>query len=706
MDGNNCTRKAGGSNESPQDGLPQDSGNVHSREREHDQYFALEQALKWLREDNDTSRFAGLALLKSLLDKHTEFHHAKILEKIEEKFPLDFIDRLLKSSVSDLQTDDEAKKRIDIAVSVLHSLICSSQAPTKRYATQMFIRIDLLLSLLPSSSAFARRQTLDILLRLAVDQSGTKALWQSQLFENLINLTLDDLQAKSLLKYIYVTATADDYGKVEERTDETISKLISIASNPGRVYHLFDVVTVLLSREKQPSTLSGALDEKSRKQQESSKAQDDGPHWLNPLTEMLHKTVLYRSKDVPNSVEACLQVGPLATVLLSSYSQAFPPLLFCSTKKEDRLTFISSILIEIRSVLPSMQESIYKADHSILAAQLTASYDVLFNFLRYLIDSLDPVDETMEGAVIPALRDPSNLLRLRRDISEVISLTIEHLRERFDASIAGVKGLHPDSRVRDPSALTSRTPLSLPLEDPTAMERDPLTLAEIRTLAFWVREDENAALRKEAAGLMDLFVYLYRGAYNDLDASASGKDDGFETNSSASRSQDYRTVINLALEGILEIPEGVQTFLSEKGAWQSLTIPIKSAAASSEESRTAAAAAAARVLTLVAEAEVTGPTREEWMDLIPVAASLAKTAAASKKTRLQESVVVVELVISTGQLALTLFERAPSGVRRRCKQSVVELKAAFQALVGKGTVRKEELVEDLGDILQGLDNMV
>ena len=694
--------KAGDSNESPQDGSPQGGqygGTVRSRNRKHDPDIALEQALKWLREDNDTSRFAGLALLKSLLDKHTEFHDVKSLEKIEETSPLSFIDRLLKSSASDLQTNDEAKNRVDIAVSVLHSLICSSHAPAKSYATQMLTRTDLLLSLLPRSSTYAQSQIVDILLRLAVDQSLSKALWQSQFFENLTNLALDNLRAKSLLKYIYVTATAEDYSKVVERTNETISKIVPIASSPDQVYHLFDIVTVLLSREKQPTTLSGALDQKSRKQQESSKAQDDGPHWLNPLTEMLQKTVLYHSRDVPNSVGACLQVGPLTTVLLSTYSQAFPPLLFCSTKKEDRLTFINNVLIEVRSVLPSMQESTYKADRSVLSAQLTASYDILFNFLRYLIDSLDPSDNTIGEAIIPALRDPSNLLRLRRDISEVISLTIEHLRERFDASIAGAKGLHPESRARDPSA-SSQTPLSLPLEDPRAMERDPLTLAEIRTLAFWVREDENDALRKEAAGLMDLFVYLYSSEANkDMDASASAKDE-FGRNSTASRSQDYKMAINLAFEGILEIPEGVEMFLSEE-AWEALTAHIKSASGSSEMSQTAAAAAAARVLTLIAESEVTGPTKEEWMDLIRVATSIAKTAAS--KTRLQDS--MVELVIATGQLALTLWERAPPGVRRRWKRSARELKAAIQVLVEKKntTVRKDEFVEDLGDILHGLD---
>ena len=109
--------------------------------------------------------------------------------------------------------------------------------------------------------------------------------------------------------------------------------------------------------------------------------------------------------------------------------------------------------------------------------------------------SLDDEDEDDDDRHHVTLNlSPDLLLKLRRDIAETLSLTIEYLRDRYDNAITGVAGLHPSARPSPDTVAPTGSVLSLPW-DSTAPEhrvtQDPLTLAELRTLSLWLRDDDN-----------------------------------------------------------------------------------------------------------------------------------------------------------------------------------------------------------------------
>lgn len=82
---------------------------------------ALEHTLKLLRTKDDTSRFVGLAILKSLLDNHATFRNdAATLTKCWEAIPSVFLDRMLRASASQKKSPQEAQSMREIAVAILH----------------------------------------------------------------------------------------------------------------------------------------------------------------------------------------------------------------------------------------------------------------------------------------------------------------------------------------------------------------------------------------------------------------------------------------------------------------------------------------------------------------------------------------------------------------------------------------------------------
>jgi hypothetical protein len=82
----------------------------------------LDQIRGFLEAKNDTSRFVGLALLKSVLDTQAQLREdAAQVSSLWESISPKFLDRLLRATKNDHVTADEARNMIDIAVRVLHT---------------------------------------------------------------------------------------------------------------------------------------------------------------------------------------------------------------------------------------------------------------------------------------------------------------------------------------------------------------------------------------------------------------------------------------------------------------------------------------------------------------------------------------------------------------------------------------------------------
>ncbi len=314
------------------------------------------------------------------------------------------------------------------------------------------------------------------------------------------------------------------------------------------------------------------------------------------------------------------------------------------------------ILIDIRSSYPTLLPNLNSASYPALSARLAAAFDVVSSFVGFLIRSLDD-DGSHDDAGSAFFMPPDLLLKLRKDIAETMSLTIEYLRDRYDASVSGALGLHPEARAGT-SATGGGTRLTITWESMKEdMSHDNLVLASIRTLAIWLREDENENLRGEAAGLTDLLTELYNAT--DLD---------------------FKFPILTALEATLTTPHGIDAFLAQD-TWSVLAADlagIVQAAVSSASPQEQAASRGIEIvrvlLAVVDDYAVTEPPLP-WMEVVSAAAGLAPCNSASS--------MILELEIACVQLAMALLGRASPGLRRKYKDGMAALARLTNGLRGK-----------------------
>lgn len=190
--------------------------------------------------------------------------------------------------------------------------------------------------------------------------------------------------------------------------------------------------------------------------------------------------------------------------------------------------FMQLVLIDLRAAFPSLMEQLATPSYGSVAHRLASDFDVLAAFLGYLL----MVDDFED---IPL--DPGMLLKLKAAIGETFELTLEFLRDRWDAAYAGAAGFEPGFEKDVPLGLTWDTKLE------GGIVKDPLVIAAIRALSLWLKEDES--LREESGGLTDLFLGLWK----------KGQEDGV----------DYRFWILSALEGTVEEENGREQFLKYGG---------------------------------------------------------------------------------------------------------------------------------------------
>ena len=321
--------------------------------------------------------------------------------------------------------------------------------------------------------------------------------------------------------------------------------------------------------------------------------------------------------------------------------------------------FVKLLLVDIKSSIPSLQEILNSSDYLSTSERLAACYDLVSAFINHLLSS---VDNEVTQNEIKLLLAPDILLELRKDVSETISLTIEHLRDRYDASIGGALGLHPEAKSTVPAITWDSST--------TSITKDLLPVSQVGTLALWLGADENDSLRKEAAGITEVLLYLY----------------------SASESAGYKIFVPIALEPIVATSEGIEAFLSAEG-WAIFVKELPQLLASPSEADSVRGTDIVRVLLNVVEAEETGPAREEWMSVIEMAVEGFKLESGD-----------LDLKIAVAQLAVEVFVQAPRGLRRRHEKFAKDL----LRLVGLMTVDPMVVnnVERGADAIVGLEEVM
>jgi hypothetical protein len=332
--------------------------------------------------------------------------------------------------------------------------------------------------------------------------------------------------------------------------------------------------------------------------------------------------------------------------LLQVYPQQAPQLLFAGNSKEEKpfsYLFVNLLLIDLRSSFPTLLGKLNSPDYATTSRRLASAFDAIASFVGFLIRSMDDDTQAFSLAMPPDL-----LLKLRKSISETLSISIEFLRDRWDASTAGAMGLHPDARAS--AAQTSVGPrLTLAWDSmKNSVHQDPLILSATRALSIWLREDDNELLRRESVGLLDMLIDLYK--------------------SSAPATLDFRSSILVALEGLTTFEEGIEGVLSHDG-WQVLSKDLiyitQLVSTTSDKAEAARGVEIVRVLLPIVESERTG-TREDWMGLITAVAAWDVPDYKSTPS-------IQEFQVAVLQLATALTSSAHDGLRKRYVHSIAAI---------------------------------
>ncbi|KAI9768021.1 MAG: hypothetical protein M1840_005333 [Geoglossum simile] len=639
---------------------------------------SIDQIIPLLKSKNDTSRFVGLAILKSVLDNQRDLQRdSVIITKCWAAISPGFLDRLLRAEQSAGKSKEEARDLVELAVAVIHAF--AVLLPLDVGSGEGLVgRCEGLLMALLRSSSETTGLILQTLLTFASWPVGAARLLGVGDWSPLLEVAPQQPLAIDVIKFVLINGAFQPglLQQVRLRLDAVVPALI-VNFRGSATSPLLELLADLFVKLP-PEALS--LD----------------PNWLKLLSSLIQETVLAR--PTLNTRKWCTLIS---STLLQHYPEQFPSLLFRTSPKgkgRDKqpaalalepkpfaYLFVSLILIDIRATIPSLLETLASSEYPSTAERLTAGYSVVAVFVGFLVRSLDEdVGEDSTGLFFQI--EPDLLLKLRRDIAETMGLTVEFLRDRWD----GVTGSGLDGGSQ-PRPAKQKTPLSLTWDTcDGGIAQDHLVLAAIRTLALWLREDENETLRREASGNTDVFLGLYAQS-NSIEV----KDPTPGTEPGKAKSLDFRLALLTAFEGTTTTNDGVEAFLEANGLealWHYDLAKLLSTDAKSEED-ISRGIEIIRVLLAVVEHDRNSETsaKEEWMDVVKVAAA-----------PLPSGNSALELHLSLFQLAVELLTRAPKGLRRRFvgEAGVIGERARGMLRIGDKGLRDGAV-----EVLEGLEGL-
>lgn len=615
---------------------------------------------------DDTSRFAGFAILKTVLENEKVIKDSDRIRVLWETIPPKFLDRLLRAQLNENISKQDANSMNDIAISVLHVFV--NLLPDNSMIEQRLVaRVPSLVIALTNTPSERKVTILKILLAIVSHLEGSIEFLNVQNISPLISIVTQEPLVLNLFHFAWVNVASngDRVEIVREGIDKLIPCLILQFKDTDEITLLNFIAELLPKLE--PAVLSYQ------------------PKWLNPLVGIIRNLVVKKSTK-----EGRKAYTTLTASLLSIWTSSCANLLFenSSSKNLDlrpfSYVFVSLLLIDIRSTISTLLPELNNSSYLEISQRLSAAFDIISSFLGVLLQSLDtPNHSTLKLT-------PDLLLRLRKDIAETFSLTIEFMRDRWDASIAGAAGLHPSARS---TPLGSR--LGLTWESMSNhVSTDPLLFAATRALAIWIREDENENLRCESAGLMDMWIDLYERRSNDQDI------------------LDIRYSIALALEGVMSIYDGVESFLIQDG-WKVFANDLNHIIRYTNDfhssdwefliTEATRGIQVVRILLIIVDHPNTGSVEEAWM-------SVVKSATGIKVGSEPLPFVITEFQIAMLQLSLALLTKAADGMTKRYVTSqeplsglIIQLEERLQKMPNKNEA--VELAELLKDVSLELMNL-
>ncbi|MCJ1464724.1 hypothetical protein MMC07_003337 [Pseudocyphellaria aurata] len=606
-------------------------------EEPRDPVRSLDQAIVFLKAVDDTSRFVGLALLKSILDNHASLlGNTEVIKRCWAAIPAKFIDRLLRAPKNKERSEEESVSMVELAVAVLHAFIVLFPTDVSDDGKSLG-RIEGLIDILAWSPPHTRTQILEIFLTVASTPTGSTAVLCAKRWAHLVDIvprTSEEVQhthlAMDVIKFAIVNTPSQtpQMPNVQQIVNETLSSLIS-SCKENQCRLLFQMLHDIFSRLPL-SVISPS------------------PLWLNPLA------ILIRQHCLNRPIESTVL---LAASLLHIFPTEFPNLLFNGSlmpivtqdSKPGSYAFMKLLIAEIQDAIPIVRVGINSQNSSKLDV-VAACYDIISAFIGFLIhfigEEYPPLGVNRDINHPPQFPfTPSLLLQLRLDISDVMSLTIENFRTHLENI------LYDNDRLVIAPSLSQTT-------SSTTIQQNTVALSQIRALALWLREDDNEALRKKAASIAKILLDLYGAGIDQM--------------------LQFRSPILIAWEGIINVPEGVEAFLAADG-WRVLSTDLQAILASSSDSEDKGASFArgidiVRVLLNVVESDVVGPSKVEWMSVVELATtSYAFPSSSAAVGQPASPINRADLFIATAQLAVELIARAPRNVRRRSMSAARKL---------------------------------
>ncbi|KAK0385817.1 hypothetical protein NLU13_6994 [Sarocladium strictum] len=614
---------------------------------------SLEKIKTLLKAKDDTQRFVGLALLKSVLDNTSSLReeHNGAIQELWASIPVKFLDRLLRTGSN--PSNPNAKDMLDLSISVLHTF--AALLPDEaRSRARMTERIPLLVSSALHTSPESTELLLQLLQTLVSSQAGANVFVGLEDISPLTEIAPSYAAAMDVLNFAWLNAMENQEVRTSLRAqiDTGVQSLASSFRSTDATTFLSFVG--LFFRQAAPDILPS------------------NPKWLSSAVSYIQNLVVSR----PNA-KARAAYTNAAAALLQSYPDQVPKLLFTDDRTEEKpfgYLFVNLLLIDIRSSAPTLLQQLNQPEYAQLSRRLASSFDTISIFVGFLVRSLD--DESLETMVMA----PDSLLKLRKGISETMSVTVEYLRDRWDASVAGAMGLHPDARTGTAETFAgSHFTLAWDSMKDNADE-DPLIQSAVRALALWLREDDNDMLRKEATGLTDMFLDLYR--------------------SHESHKLDFRSPVLVAFEALMSLNKGRTLFL-QQGGWavlaKDLGAILQAATTGNNEAEAGRGLEIVRVLLAALENADTANTTDEQLDLIT-------TVSAWSYEKKEQPPIVKEFEVAVMMLCCTILAGAAPGVRKRYVHSIHALRGIAIELRQMVTY-DQVLVEDMVDVLSTLKTL-
>ncbi|KAH8194126.1 hypothetical protein TruAng_011708 [Truncatella angustata] len=423
----------------------------------------VESIAQLLKAKDDTSRFVGLALLKSTLDTDDGLRNDQaVISRLWSSVSSKFLDRLLRTGSKSGAKQADAREMLDLAAHVIYTFAVLLPDDEKSDG-KLLARVPLLVDGLLQSS----EETTDVILRALLtiassSHDGSTAFLEILDWSSLTEISPKQPMALTVLAWAWTNGSAPgDASALATRIDQAIAALCASYKGTDAVT-LLDFLGKLLSRiDPNPTAAS--------REAYTNCAANLLVAYGDTASDMLFKGVFNTSKAVPH-------------------------------------LFMNLILIDIRASLPTLLEKLNTSDYPATSERLTSGLVVISFFINHLLHMMERADsEDIFSEVQPDL-----LLKLRDSVVETLSLVMEYLRDRWDAAVSGAQGLHPEARAGVAhTASGSLKTLAWDSQHETASE-DRLLLAALKCLGDWLREDDGPTLRGEATGLMDLLVDLYQ----------------------------------------------------------------------------------------------------------------------------------------------------------------------------------------------------